>query len=167
MDIDSTGHAWFPRAGDAVKDCESDCYGVVLEVRQTANAPAWVHVAIVDNNRNWSVVEREPHTLSRDDRDDGELPSFAERRAAMSLDEAHSCVFNALEELASYRRRVDSEDALAGVLEVEAARSLTLASTYADRHRYDLAAHERAHASRLRELACAVAIIVADRPMAG
>lgn len=61
--IDATGHRWHPQAGDLVRDRETYCYGVALAVRQTANAPAYVHVALCNPAGAWVVVEVDAEQL--------------------------------------------------------------------------------------------------------
>lgn len=155
--VDCTGHRWFPQAGDAVKDIESDAYGVVLDVRQTGNAPAWVSVAI-ENNRVWSVIEREPHTLARDTRNDVGVPSL--REITMELGEASARVLADVQLLGQLRARVATSDELVGVLEIEAQRCLHVGEAAISVHRYDVSARERERATHLRWLAAAVRTVI-------
>ncbi len=157
--VDGTGHAWHPREGDLVRNRESGEHGVVLEVRQTANAPAYAHVA-VGGDRSWTVVEVDASQLERDTRGDVEVPALAQLE--LTLEEAAAEVLAEAQLLALYRARVQSSEELIGVLEIEAQRCLRVGDTALDVHRYDLAARERERAGQLRWLAAAVRTIVAQ-----
>jgi hypothetical protein len=156
--VDGTGHRWFPREGDLVRDTESGRYGVVLEVRQTANAPADAQVALTDDGRAWSVVEVNAEQLERDTRNDVEVPSL--REITMEFGEAASRVLGDVQLLAQLRARVATDDELVGVLEIEATRCLRVGDAAIAVHRYDIAARERERASSLRWLAAAVRTVI-------
>lgn len=170
--VDSTGHSWFPRRGDAVRDlCTLRC-GVVVGVRQHASAPAIVTVCLEPDDGeagagDWQVFERDVEQLELDTSDDVELPSFEERRATMAPDEAAAIITGALVELASYRARVSADEELVAVLEAETHRALLLARAHTESGRYDLALREREIAAHLRDLACAIAVQLAARPSCG
>lgn len=156
--VDGTGHAWRPREGDLVRETESGRYGVVLEVRQTANAPAYAQVALTDDARAWSVVEVGVEQLERDTRDDVEVPSL--REITMELGEAAARVLGDVQLLAQLRARVATNDELVGVLEIEATRCMRVGDAAIEVHRYDIAARERERASSLRWLAAAVRTVI-------
>lgn len=163
--IDCTGRRWFPHEGDLVRDTESGRYGVVLRVTQRANDLAYARCVFEHGPDDWTIVEVPATQLERDTRDDIEPPSFADRRATMSSDEAAGLVLANVEEIATFRHRVGSDDALVSVLEIEAQRALVLARAHADRWRYDLARRENRIAARMRELSVAVSIELARRPV--
>lgn len=155
--VDGTGHRWHPQSGDLVRDRESDCYGVVLEVRQTADAPAYVHVALTDGRDRWTIVELAAEQLERDTRGDVTSPSFHELEP--SIEEAALTVLDAVNEIAPYRARFRDDLELVAALEAEAQRARVLVAAYGDRRRYDLAQREGQHAERLRVLCVAVRTI--------
>lgn len=156
--VDATGHRWHPQPGDAVRDCESGAYGVVLRVRQTANAPAYVHVALeADGRDRWTIVELAAEQLERDTRGDVTSPSFHELE--LGIEEAALIVLDAVNELAPYRARFRDHFELAAALEAEAQRARVLVAAYGDRRRYDLAQREGQYAERLRVLCVAVRTI--------
>lgn len=157
--IDSTGHAWHPREGDLVYSRESGEYGIVLEVRQTASAPAYAHVALARGDGKWDVIEVNAEQLERDTRGDYVPPALAE--IELGLEEAASEVLSNVGLLGQLRARLQSDDELVGVLEIEATRCLRVGDAAIDVHRYDLAARERAQAGKLRWLAAAVRTVVA------
>lgn len=165
--VDSTGRPWFPRRGDCVREFNSHRTGVVLDVRQTASAPAYVTVALETDDRGWTIATLAPAELELDTSDDVELPSFAERRATMGPSEAAAIITGSLVELGFYRARVTSDEDLVGVLETETHRALALARHHTENGRYDLAQRERELASHMRELACAVTVQLAERPSCG
>lgn len=156
--IDSTGHAWHPREGDLVRDRESGEYGVVLEIRQTANAPAYAHVAL-GGDRKWTVVEIDAAQLERDTRSDYVPPALS--AIEIELEEAASEVLANVQLLGQLRARLQSDDELVGVLEIEATRCLRVGDAAIAVHRYDLAARERSQAGKLRWLAAAVRTVIA------
>lgn len=155
--IDATGHRWHPQAGDLVRDRETDCYGVVLDVRQTADAPAYVHVALDNGNRTWTIVEVDAEQLERDTRNDASLPSF--HGVKITVGHAALIILNAAAELAPFRVRTRDNLELAAVLEAEAQRARVLVAAYGERGRYDLAQREGQVAERLRLLCVAVRTI--------
>lgn len=165
--VDSTGRSWFPRRGDAVRDRQSGHTGVVLDVKQPGNAPAFATVALEVDTRDWMIVELNPLQLELDTSDDVKPPSFEERRATMAPDEAASTITGSLVELASYRVRVSADEDLVAVLETETHRALSVARAHTESGRYDLAQRERELASHLRDLACAIAVQLAARPSCG
>lgn len=157
--IDSTGHAWHPRVGDAVHDLDSGEYGVVLGVKQLASAPAYAHVALERGDSQWDVIEVNVAQLERDTRGDYVPPELG--AIELGLEEAASEVLANVVLLGQLRARVQSDDELVGVLEVEATRCLRVGDAATAVHRYDVAARERSQAGKLRWLAAAVRTVIA------
>lgn len=160
--VDSTGHGWFPRAGDLVRDREMHRRGIVLAVRQHASAPAVVTVSLDADEGDpaatpWQTFERDVEQLERDTRDDVEVPALA--AIEFTLEEAAARVLADVQVLGPLRARVQSNEELVAVLEIEATRCLRVADATIAAHRYDLAARERDRAWELRELAAAVRTI--------
>lgn len=155
--VDSTGHRWFPRAGDLVRDQQSGHSGVVLEVRQHASAPAFARVALDVGADDWMTVELNPRQLERDTSGDVEVPALA--AIEFTLEEAAARVLADVQVLGPLRARVQSSEELVAELEIEATRCLRVADATIAAHRYDLAARERDRAWELRELAAAVRTI--------
>lgn len=155
--VDGTGHRWHPQTGDLVRDRESDCYGVVLAVRQTADAPAYVHVALENDNRTWTIVEVDAEQLERDTRNDVTPPSFHELE--LTTEDAALILLDGAAELVPFRSRTRDNLELAAVLEAEAHRARVLVAAYGERGRYDLAQREGRVAERLRLLCIAVRTI--------
>lgn len=165
--VDSVARRWFPRVGDQVMDIEMLRYGVVLDVRQTASAPATVTVCLEPDAGeagagDWHVFERGVEQLERDIRNDVTPPSFEELK--LTVDEAAVIVLGACVELALYRARVSTSDELASALQADADRAARLARAHADQGRYDMAARELEVFDHLRTLCVAVRTIARLEP---
>lgn len=161
--VDCTGHRWFPQVGDQIRDVQMMRYGVVLDVRQHAEAPAVVTVSLEGDDEDpaatpWQVFERGVEHLERDTRNDVEVPAL--REITMELGEASARVLADVQLLGQLRSRVATSDELVGVLEIEAQRCLHVGEAAIAVHRYDVAARERERACQLRWLAAAVRTVI-------
>lgn len=166
--VDSAGMRWHPRVGDRVCDRDSDRVGVVLSLHQTANAPAYAMVAFLPRDgASYEIFECDASALVRDTSEDVLLPSFDDEETAMDLETAASILLSDITELALFRVHVDCDEALIGVLEVEAIRARRLGQAHAEAHRYDLAAREGDRFRHFRRLRAAVSKVVKSRPCVG
>lgn len=162
--VDCTGHRWFPQVGDQIRDVQMSRYGVVLDVRQHADAPAVVTVSLEGDAEDpaatpWQVFERGVEHLERDTRNDVEVPAL--REITMELSEAAARVLADVQLLGQLRARVATSDELVGVLEIEAQRCMRVGDAAIAMHRYDIATRERERATHLRWLAAAVRMVIA------
>lgn len=174
MTVDATGFRWFPRRGDAViatietEEGTTKVSGLVVEVKQTGNAPARAMVFAevpAYSTSMWDVLDVPVSALELDTSDNVSLPSVEERRASMTPDEAASTIFAELVMLGDYRSRVQYDDELVAVLEAETHRALLLARAHTQTGRHDAAQRELSVAAKHRELAAAVAVQLAQRPV--